>query len=111
MKKLSAESKQGVREFLTEIETISNVKHPNLVQLLGCCVHGPDRILVYEYLENNSIDRALLGMLVHSFRNLKQIKFSIDIQCVCRSKEIHKIGLGKKVCHLHGYCKRACVSS
>lgn len=61
VKMLSAESKQGEREFLTEIETISNVKHPNLVLLLGCCVHGRDQILVYEYLENNSIDRALLG--------------------------------------------------
>ncbi|KAL0363334.1 UNVERIFIED_CONTAM: Cold-responsive protein kinase [Sesamum calycinum] len=61
VKTLSAESKQGVREFLTEIDTISNVKHPNLVELLGCCVHGPNQILVYEYLENNSIDRALLG--------------------------------------------------
>ncbi|KAI3466649.1 hypothetical protein Pfo_023312 [Paulownia fortunei] len=61
VKTLSAESKQGVREFLTEIETISDVKHPNLVELLGCCVHGPKQILVYEYLENNSIDRALLG--------------------------------------------------
>lgn len=62
VKMLSAESKQGEREFLTEIETISDVKHPNLVQLLGCCVHGRDQILVYEYLENNSIDRALLGI-------------------------------------------------
>ncbi|KAG8385606.1 hypothetical protein BUALT_Bualt03G0062600 [Buddleja alternifolia] len=61
VKTLSAESKQGEREFLTEIDTISNVKHPNLVELLGCCVHGPDKILVYEYLENNSIDKALLG--------------------------------------------------
>ncbi|KAK6126886.1 hypothetical protein DH2020_039371 [Rehmannia glutinosa] len=61
VKMLSAESKQGDREFLTEIETISNVKHPNLVELLGCCVHGPKQILVYEYLENNIIDHALLG--------------------------------------------------
>ncbi|CAA0826579.1 Protein kinase superfamily protein [Striga hermonthica] len=61
VKMLSAGSKQGVHEFLTEIDTISNVKHPNLVKLLGCCVHGPDRILVYEYLENGSIDHALLG--------------------------------------------------
>ncbi|KAK6124407.1 hypothetical protein DH2020_017390 [Rehmannia glutinosa] len=61
VKPLSAGSKQGEREFLTEIDIISNVKHPNLVELLGCCVHGPNRILVYEYLENSSIDRALLG--------------------------------------------------
>ena len=62
VKKLSAFSKQGVREFLTEIETISNVQHPNLVRMIGCCVHGPDRILVYEYLENKSLDNALLGI-------------------------------------------------
>ncbi|KAL3820554.1 hypothetical protein ACJIZ3_006459 [Penstemon smallii] len=60
VKTLSTESKQGLHEFMTEIDTISDVKHPNLVELLGCCVHGPNKILVYEYLENNSIDRALL---------------------------------------------------
>ncbi|OVA00562.1 Protein kinase domain [Macleaya cordata] len=61
VKALSAESKQGVHEFLTEIEVIANVKHPNLVELIGCCVQGTNRILVYEYVENNSLDRALLG--------------------------------------------------
>lgn len=61
MKSLSASSKQGVREFLTEIKTISHVKHPNLVELVGCCVQEPNRTLVYEYVENNSLDRALLG--------------------------------------------------
>lgn len=61
LKKLSAESKQGLREFLAEIRTISNVKHPNLVELIGCCVEGSHRILVYEYAVNNSLDRALLG--------------------------------------------------
>ncbi|XP_071724385.1 cold-responsive protein kinase 1-like [Rutidosis leptorrhynchoides] len=61
VKTLSAESRQGVREFLTEINTISTVKHQNLVELVGCCVEGSNRILVYEYVENNSLDRALLG--------------------------------------------------
>ncbi|VAH54420.1 unnamed protein product [Triticum turgidum subsp. durum] len=61
VKVLSAESRQGIREFLTEIDVISNVKHPNLVELIGCCVEEDNRILVYEYLENSSLDRALLG--------------------------------------------------
>ncbi|XP_048490634.1 cold-responsive protein kinase 1 isoform X2 [Beta vulgaris subsp. vulgaris] len=61
VKALSAESKQGVREFLAEINTISNVRHQNLVELIGCCVEGTNRILVYEYVVNNSLDRALLG--------------------------------------------------
>lgn len=67
MKPLSAESKQGVREFITEIKTLSNVRHPNLVELIGCCVQGTRRILVYEYVENNSLDRVLLGELNQSF--------------------------------------------
>ncbi|PSS10252.1 LRR receptor-like serine/threonine-protein kinase [Actinidia chinensis var. chinensis] len=61
VKTLSAQSKQGVREFLTEIDTISNVTHPNLVELIGCCSEGSNRVLVYEYLENNSLDHVLLG--------------------------------------------------
>ncbi|PSR98573.1 LRR receptor-like serine/threonine-protein kinase [Actinidia chinensis var. chinensis] len=61
VKTLSAESKQGVREFFTEINTISNVRHPNLVELIGCSAQGSKRALVYEYLENNSLDHALLG--------------------------------------------------
>ncbi|CAH2054448.1 unnamed protein product [Thlaspi arvense] len=61
VKSLSAESKQGTREFLTEINLISNIQHPNLVNLIGCCVEGNNRILVYEYLENNSLASVLLG--------------------------------------------------
>lgn len=61
VKMLSTSSKQGLREFLTEINTISNVRHPCLVELIGCCVHGNDKILVYEYVENNSLDQVLLG--------------------------------------------------
>ncbi|CAH1418639.1 unnamed protein product [Lactuca virosa] len=61
VKSLSAESKQGTIEFLTEIKTISGIRHPNLVQLIGCCVEDGHRILVYEYLKNNSLASALLG--------------------------------------------------
>lgn len=60
-KVLSAESKQGLKEFLTEIDIITRVKHPNLVELLGYCVQENNQILVYEYVENKSLDHALLG--------------------------------------------------
>lgn len=62
VKTLCAESKQGLREFLTEIDIISNVSHVNLVKLIGCCVQGTNRILVYEYLENSSLETVLLGI-------------------------------------------------
>ncbi|CAK8534796.1 unnamed protein product [Lathyrus sativus] len=61
IKVLSAESKQGVKEFLTEINVISEIEHENLVKLYGCCVERNSRILVYNYLENNSLSRTLLG--------------------------------------------------
>ncbi|KAK4398710.1 Cold-responsive protein kinase [Sesamum angolense] len=61
IKVLSSHSSQGVREFLTEIQVISDIEHENLVKLYGCCVEGNHRILVYNYLENNSLARTLLG--------------------------------------------------
>lgn len=67
IKVLSAESKQGVQEFLTEITTIADIEHENLVKLYGCCAEGNHRILVYGYLENNSISKTLLGRIIHSF--------------------------------------------
>ncbi|TKY71678.1 LRR receptor serine/threonine-protein kinase [Spatholobus suberectus] len=61
VKTLSVWSKQGVREFLTEIKTLSNVKHPNLVELIGFCIQGTSRTLVYEYVENGNLNSALHG--------------------------------------------------
>ncbi|KAF6150653.1 hypothetical protein GIB67_022265 [Kingdonia uniflora] len=61
VKQLSVSSHQGKRQFITEIATISAVQHRNLVKLHGCCIEGDNRLLVYEYLENKSLDQALFG--------------------------------------------------
>lgn len=61
IKVLSAESRQGAHEFLTEIKVITSIEHENLVKLYGCCVEDNHRILVYGYLENNSLAQTLLG--------------------------------------------------
>ncbi|KAJ6824357.1 putative LRR receptor-like serine/threonine-protein kinase [Iris pallida] len=61
VKQLSSKSKQGNREFLNEIGMISALEHPNLVKLYGCCIDGNQLLLIYEYLENNSLARALFG--------------------------------------------------
>ena len=61
IKVLSAQSRQGLREFLTELSVISVIEHENLVKLYGCCVDEDQRILVYGYLENNSLAQTLLG--------------------------------------------------
>ncbi|XP_073125672.1 probable LRR receptor-like serine/threonine-protein kinase At1g07650 isoform X2 [Henckelia pumila] len=61
VKQLSSKSKQGTREFVNEIGMISALQHPNLVKLYGCCVEGNQLMLVYEYMENNCLSRALFG--------------------------------------------------
>ncbi|KAJ0986381.1 hypothetical protein J5N97_004737 [Dioscorea zingiberensis] len=61
VKQLSSKSRQGNREFLNEIGMISALQHPNLVKLFGCCVEGNQLLLIYEYMENNSLGNALFG--------------------------------------------------
>ncbi|CAN6545878.1 unnamed protein product [Malus baccata var. baccata] len=61
VKQLSVASHQGKSQFVSEIATIYAVQHRNLVKLYGCCIEGSHRILVYEYLENKSLDHALFG--------------------------------------------------
>ncbi|KAG8639869.1 probable LRR receptor-like serine/threonine-protein kinase At1g56140 isoform X2 [Manihot esculenta] len=62
VKKLSLEkSQQGESEFLSEVRMITSIQHKNLVRLLGCCSDGPQRLLVYEYMKNRSLDLILYG--------------------------------------------------
>ncbi|XP_058089163.1 probable LRR receptor-like serine/threonine-protein kinase At1g56140 isoform X3 [Magnolia sinica] len=61
VKQLSVASHQGKSQLVAEIATISAVQHRNLVKLHGCCIEGANQLLVYEYLENKSLDQALFG--------------------------------------------------
>ncbi|KAH9295910.1 hypothetical protein KI387_039498, partial [Taxus chinensis] len=62
VKKLNGrQSTQALDEFVKEVELISSVRHRNLVRLLGCCTHGHERLLVYEFMSNNSLDKHLFG--------------------------------------------------
>uniref|UniRef100_A0A803N826 Protein kinase domain-containing protein n=1 Tax=Chenopodium quinoa TaxID=63459 RepID=A0A803N826_CHEQI len=79
IKVLSAESQQGVREFLTEIKVISDIQHENLVKLYGCCVEGSHRILVYNFLENNSLAQTLLGRGNCSIKFTWRIRWNICV--------------------------------
>ena len=49
---LSVESCQGHNEFMSDIASLSNIKHEDLVKLHGGCVDDPHKILVYDYREN-----------------------------------------------------------
>ncbi|GAA0143867.1 transmembrane signal receptor [Lithospermum erythrorhizon] len=83
------ESLRAEREFVSELAALSDIKHENLVRLLGCCVDGNKRLLVYEYLENNSI--------VHSFPGGGQNR--VDFSWELRRKI--SLGVARALSYLH----------
>ncbi|KAG5235738.1 cold-responsive protein [Salix suchowensis] len=97
IKVLSTESRQGVPEFLAEIKTMSEIEHENLVKLYGCCVEGNHRILVYNYLENNSLAQTLLG------------GGHINIQFSWRTRTRICIGVARGLAFLHDGVKPCIV--
>ncbi|XP_076919271.1 G-type lectin S-receptor-like serine/threonine-protein kinase At4g27290 [Bidens hawaiensis] len=88
VKRHSRKSKQGLDEFQNEVRCIAKLQHRNLVKLLGCCIDEEERMLIYEYMPNKS-----LNSFIFDEAKRKSIDWSNRYTII--------IGIGRGLLYLH----------
>ncbi|KAI3453926.1 hypothetical protein Pfo_010589 [Paulownia fortunei] len=77
VKLLDVEGLQGHREWLAEVIFLGQLRHPNLVKLIGYCCEDEDRLLVYEFMPRGSLENHLFKRLSNSFPWARRLKIAI----------------------------------
>ncbi|XP_042447676.1 putative serine/threonine-protein kinase [Zingiber officinale] len=96
VKRLGRGSRQGAREFENEALLLSRVQHKNVVNLYGYCAHGDDKLLVYEYVPNESLDKLLFS---RGEEGVDRRKRKAELDWARRYKVI--LGVARGLLYLH----------
>ncbi|KAK3206328.1 hypothetical protein Dsin_020374 [Dipteronia sinensis] len=81
VKRISHDSKQGLKEFVAEIVSIGRLRHRNLVQLRGYCRRKGELLLVYDYMPNGSLDKILYGSMRPNLNWFQRIRIVRGVAC------------------------------
>ncbi|KAJ9550173.1 hypothetical protein OSB04_014218 [Centaurea solstitialis] len=99
VKRLSIHSGQGLEEFKNEVTLIAKLQHRNLVRLLGYCMKGREKMLIYEYMPNKSLDAFIFGNPLHPKSNHNDETQSVLIDWKKRFEII--LGICRGLIYLH----------
>lgn len=80
-KRLSETSEQGVSEFKNEVMLVAKLQHRNLVKILGVCIEGEERMVIYEHMANRSLDQFIFGRAL-SLYIYTHISVTLDLKIV-----------------------------